>query len=141
MDSKKFLVGGITGGITNFLLGWVVWGMLLAEFMQSHMKTYEGLMRGEEHMLMWAMVVANLSYGFLISFVLSKANINSAGGGATAGAVIGLFLAIFFDFILHAQMDLMNTTAILVDIAASVVVSSIVGAVVGWMNSRFTKAA
>lgn len=141
MDSKKILIGGITGGIVNFLLGWLVWGILLAETMESHMMVYEGLMRGPENMLLWAMAVSSLSIGFLLAYVFSKASINSAGSGFSTGAIIGLLMTIFFDFLLHGQMNIIDTTGILIDIAASAIVVGIMGAIIGWLNGRFTKPA
>jgi hypothetical protein len=33
MNTNKFLIGGIIGGIAYFLIGWLVWGMLLMNFM------------------------------------------------------------------------------------------------------------
>jgi hypothetical protein len=32
MNVKNFIIGGIVGGIVNFLLGWIIYGMLLKDF-------------------------------------------------------------------------------------------------------------
>jgi uncharacterized membrane protein len=141
MKSNKFLFGGIAGGVAYFLLGWLVWGMLLMNFMKEHTKDIPGVMRDEKDMIWWAMIVANLAMGFLLSYILSKSNASSAGSGAAGGFVFGLLVSIAFDTMMYAQMDLWDTTAILVDVVAMTVVSTIVGAIIGWLNGMGTKAA
>ena len=136
MNSKKFLIGGIVGGIAFFLLGWLVWGILLMDFMQSHSNSSSGVFRAEADMVWWAMVVGNLAMGFLLSYVLSKASINTAGGGIATGAVFGLLWAVAIDCMMYAQVNLYDTTAMIADIGASTVVTGVVGGIIGWVNSK-----
>jgi len=35
MNTRKFLIAGISGGIVYFLLGWLIYGMLLNDYMRS----------------------------------------------------------------------------------------------------------
>lgn len=141
MKSNKFLLGGIVGGAAYFLIGWLVWGMLLMNFMKEHTKDVPGVMRDEKDMIWWAMIVSNLAMGFLLSYILSKSSASSAGSGAAGGFVFGLLVSIAVDTMLYAQMDLWDTTAMLVDIVAMTVVSTIVGAIIGWLNGMGAKAA
>lgn len=134
MNTNKFLMGGIIGGIANFLLGWLVWGKLLMSFMKENSNQAANVFRGDDKMVWWALIVGNLGFGFLLSYVLSKGKVNSAGGGAATGAAVGLFTSIGIDCMMYAQMDLFNTKSMMVDIAATLVVSAIVGAIIGWFN-------
>ncbi len=136
MNSKKFLIGGIAGGIAFFLLGWLVWGMLLMDFMKSHSNSSSGVFRTEADMVWWAMVVGNLAMGFLLSYVLSKASINTAAGGISTGAVIGLLMSASIDCTMYAQVNLFDTTSMIADIGASTVVTGIVGGIIGWINGK-----
>lgn len=141
MNTNKFLVGGIIGGIASFLLGWLVWGMLLMNFMQQNMGTATGVMKAENEMVWWALIVGNLFWGFVISYVLNKAGASSAGAGATIGAVLGLLIAGGFDFTMLGTANIMTLNGVLVDIAANIVVSGIVGGIVGWYLGMGKKAA
>jgi hypothetical protein len=141
MKSNKFLLGGIVGGVAYFLLGWLVWGMLLMNFMKEHSKMDSGAFRDEKDMIWWAMIVGNLALGFLLSYILSKSNAASAGSGAAGGFVFGLLVSIAVNTMLYAQIDLWDTTAMLVDIVAMTVVSTIVGAIIGWLNGMGSKSA
>ena len=136
MNSKKFLIGGIAGGIAFFLLGWLVWGMLLMDFMKSHSNSSSGVFRTEADMVWWAMVVGNLAMGFLLSYVLSKASINTAAGGISTGAVIGLLMSASIDCTMYAQVNLFDTTSMIADIGASTVVTGIAGGIIGWINGK-----
>ena len=142
MNTNKFLIGGIIGGIANFLLGWLVWGTLLMSFMKEHTtEAGKAVMRADENMIWWALIAANLLLGFLISYILNKAGVMSAGAGAAIGAVVGLLMSAAINLFNYAFMDLGDTTAMVVDVLASTVVTAIVGAIIGWFNGRGVKAA
>lgn len=141
MNTNKFLVGGIIGGVVNFLLGWLVWGMLLMNFMNENMGTATGVMKAENEMVWWALIVGNIFWGFVLSYVLNKSGTNGVGAGATTGAILGLLIAGGFDFTMLGTANIMTLNGVLVDIAASIVVSAIVGGVIGWYLGMGKKAA
>lgn len=142
MNTNKFLVGGIIGGITNFLLGWLVWGTLLMSFMKEHTSEVgKAVMRADDQMIWWALIVANLLFGFLLSYILNKAGVMSAGAGASTGAVVGLLISATMNCFNYAFMTMGDMTGMGVDIIASTVVSAIVGGVIGWYLGMGKKAA
>lgn len=137
MDTKKFLVGGIIGGVANFLLGWLVWGILLMSFMQKHSNpTSAVIFRSESEMIWWTLIAGNLALGFLVCYILLRSGVRSAASGASTGAMVGLLMAAAMDCIMYSQMKIYGLTAIAVDIIAATVVTAIVGAVVGWYLGR-----
>jgi hypothetical protein len=142
MNTNKFIIGGIIGGVANFLLGWLVWGTLLMNFMNGHTtEAGKAVMRAEENTIWWALILANLVLGFLISYILNKAGVMTAAAGAATGAVVGLLMSAAIDLFNYAFMDLSDSrTPMIVDILASVVVTAIVGAIIGWYNGRGVKA-
>jgi len=140
MDSKKFIIGGLLGGVAHFFLGWVVWGMLIMGFMHNHSNpTAAIIFRNENEMKWWAMIVGNLTVGFLICYVLTKANIKNAAGGAFTGAVVGMLHSLATGLIVYAQMMIFGLPAIAADVVASAVVLGIVGGIVGWYLGRGDK--
>jgi hypothetical protein len=142
MNTNKFIIGGVIAGVAYFLLGWLVWGMLLMDFMNQHMtEAGKAVMRGEENMVWWAMIAGNLLWGFVLSFVFGKAGVRSAGSGASTGAVLGLLISAAINCFLYAQMDAGDTTSMAVDVVANTVVGAIVGAILGWYMGMGKKAA
>ena len=142
MNTNKLLIGGIIGGIAYFLIGWLVWGMLLMNFMNEHTTAAgKAVMRGDDHMIWWALIVGNLLWGFVLSYVLVKSNVSSAGGGASTGAVLGLLISAAFNCMNYAFMDMTDGySAVAVDIAASTVVGAVIGAIIGWYLGMGKKA-
>jgi ABC-type anion transport system duplicated permease subunit len=128
MNSQKFVVGGIVGGVLYFLLGYVFYGLLLKSFMESN-----GMAVNMDTITWWAMVVGNLAGGFLLAYILSKAGVTTAGGGAGTGFIVGLLMSLSTDLIMYGVGHGLTLKGIAGDVAAAAVMSAIVGALVGWV--------
>ena len=132
MNSQKFVVGGIAGGIVNFLLGWLIYGMLLKDLMASSVAS--GTMRADSDMIWWALIVGNLAMGFLLAYVIGKGGVASAGKGAATGFVVGLLVCLGYDLIMYATSTVMTSLkGVAADVAGTAVMFAISGAVVGWV--------
>jgi hypothetical protein len=135
MNTNKIIISGLVGGIAAFLIGFLIWGLALDSFMQAHNTAPAGAAR--EPMLMWAIIVGSLAYGLLYAVIYGRwANISTFRTGAIAGVLIGLLLAINYDFMSYAMMNMIDMTGLIVDILASGVYGALVGGVVGWMLGR-----
>ena len=137
MNSNKFLLGGIAGGIAFFVLGYVFYGMVFKSFFDEN-----GMVVNMDSMVWWAMIAGNLAYGFLLAFVLGKANASTVAGAAGIALVAGLLLTLYFDLTMYAiGHGLTTIKALCADVALSAVLSAITGAVVGWVYGMGKKAA
>lgn len=142
MNSRKFLLGGIVAGIAYFLFGFLVYGLLLRDFMDSHSSSgLKAIMRPDDQMILWSMAIGNLLFGFMISYVFTKSGVASVSTGLVMGAVIGLFTSAAIDFITYAQMDSGDMTAIGTDILAMTAISALVGGITGFLFSKMGKTA
>lgn len=126
MNSQKFLLGGVVGGILFFLLGYVFYGLLLKDFFANN-----GMATNMDTFVWWALVAGNLAGGFLLAYILGKANTSSAGAGAGTGFVVGLLMSLSFDLMMYSFGQGLTTKGMIADIAVSAVMSAIVGAVIG----------
>lgn len=134
MKSNKILIGGLIGGVTSFLLGWIIYGVILKDAMASPIT---GLMKPETDMIWWAMIGSCLAQGLLLSYVFGKwANITTLVGGATAGATLGVLIALSYDLGFYAMSNMFTMQSMLMDVAMSTVMNAAVGAVVGWWLGR-----
>jgi hypothetical protein len=137
MNTGKFVVGGLIGGVLFFLLGWLIYGMLLMDFMNQHMSAAAaGVMRPEAEWPWWAMITGNFGIGFLLSYVFNKSNVASVSNGAVTGAVVMFLFSFSVNLMMYAQMNLSDLTGIAVDFIASAIIGAIVGSVLGWWNGR-----
>ena len=130
MGNNKILMAGFLGGVTLFLLGFLVYGMLLGEFMSANAGA-PGVNKPMEEMSFGWIVLSNIAGGFLLAVIFGRyANINSAMAGFQAGAVIGFLMALSVDAAMYSTTYLYNMNAMLADIVMWTIMCSITGAVV-----------
>lgn len=139
MDIKKLLFGGIVGGLLYFLLGWLVYGMLLMDFMKNHPGITANIDRVEPVMLY--LIIGNLAMGFMLAYVFVKSNISSLAGGLVTGGIIGLLVCVGVDSVIYATTTIASRTGIAADVAAFTVISAITGACVGLVMGMGKKTA
>ncbi|HMI78129.1 MAG TPA: hypothetical protein VK484_05015 [Ferruginibacter sp.] len=138
MDIKKLFLGTIAGGIAFFLLGWVIFGMLLMDFMNAHPGVAGNIHRPEPDMLYLA--IGNLVWGLLYTYIFIKAGVNSLAGGLINGGIIGCLMSIGFNCIMYGTSIVTSKTAMAADVAAITVMMAIGGAIIGMVLGMGKKA-
>ena len=132
--NNRVLVGGLIGGIVFFLLGYLIYGMALASLWEEN--TLEGVSRSMEEMQWAFLILGNLFFGFLLAYVLDKANTLSFSSGATVGAVVALLVGLAVNFTMYGTSHTHTLTAHFADIIALTIMGAIVGSVIGWWYGR-----
>jgi hypothetical protein len=131
MNSKKFVIGTLVGGIAFFFLGYLIYGVALAGFFSQHTVAASASMKPMSEIVWWALILGNLASGALLTYIFLKmGNINSFGGGASTGAAIGFFLALSMDFIRYATENSFDLTAVFANVVVGVVMTAIAGGIV-----------
>jgi hypothetical protein len=134
MDTKT-LIGGLIAGVAFFLLGWLIYGMLLMDIMAPYGNP--ACMRPEAEMSMVMMILSNLVWGWVFALILSKWPVSNFSNGASAGAILGGALALAIDLGMYAYSTMYNSmTGIAIDVVANVVMCAIVGGIIGWWFGR-----
>ena len=137
MNTNKILLAGLIGGAVAFLLGFLIFGIMLSEFLQSNAGSATGVVRGESEMLWAPMVIGHLAWGMFFAIIYGRwANISTFATGAKAGAVLGFLSALTQNMINLGSTHVMNPTAAMSNIVAVSIVSAIVGGVVAWFLGR-----
>lgn len=134
MDIKKLAVGGIVGGILFFFLGWLLYGMLLMDFMNSHPGVVSGYNKETPDWLY--LIIGNLLAGLAMAYIFIKANINTLMGGLIMAAVVGLLIAASYDCSIYATTNLFSKKLMLADVLASTVIWAVSGAIVGMLMGK-----
>ena len=126
MNVKNFIVGGIVGGIADFLLGYLFYGILLKDTFPSE---------GKENLTF--IFLGCMSFGFLISYVFAHGeSISKCVPGIRAAAGIGLFLSLSTNFFANMSKDTIDYQLMGIDVATMVILSGLVGAVVAVTNGK-----
>ena len=136
----KFILAGLAGGVLNFFLGWLVYGILLMKYYEANTIHYDGLMK--EMPIMWLLIISCLFTGYFLAFIFDRwAKINTLKGGFTAGVIIGLFLGLMYDLSFLSMWNLYNWQIVVIDVLVAAVVYGITGALVGVILSGKEKSA
>lgn len=129
MKMKNFWLAGIAGGITDFILGWLLYGMLFRDYFGGGEPNL-GLIFG-----------GCLAFGFLISYIFVRwANILTFATGLRAGVAIGVIMGLMNNFFRWSMENPVNWEQFAVDVAICAVMTAIVGGVVGAVNAALSKA-
>ena len=137
MNNKKLFISATAGFVVYFLLGWLVYGILLVDFYAKHYIGPEGVTLSDEEMRLWAMGTGNYLFALLLAYIyLRWANISTFMEGAKAGALIGGFIAGSINLMLYAMNNMNDLFITLVDIPVAAAVSSLVGGAIGWVLGK-----
>lgn len=140
MNTNKILLGGLAGSVTFFVLKWVVYGVLLIDYITANFNPC--VLRPMQDYIIWALILATLAFGFLISMIFSWSNTTGLMKGAKIAGIIGLLYSISIDFALFGTSTrFSNLTAVFVSVIANTVMCAIVGLVVGWVMGMREKEA
>lgn len=128
MNVKNFLLAGIAGGITDFLLGWIFYGMLFHAYFGG----------GEPNLTF--IFAGCMSFGLLMSYIYVRwANISTLMAGASAGAGIGLLMGIMNNLFRYSMAtEAPNYQQFAVDVVICMVMGAGVGAVVAVVNGALS---
>lgn len=143
MNTQKFLISGVVGGVVSFFAGYLIYGLLLADFFAKNGGPGSAAaMKAMGDFVWWALIAGSVAQGLMLSYIFNKwANITSFGAGMTGGAVVCLFMAAGFDLTMYATSNLSTMSSMVVDILCGAVMGAIVGGTVGLMNGMGKKAA
>jgi hypothetical protein len=137
----RVLAATVAGGITFFLLGFIIFGLILGPMvMVPNAVTYPGLMN---EVPVWApLILANLVSAFLLAYIFDRwAGIHTFMGGVNGGAIVYFLFALSNQLMFLAFMNLSKSyTPAIADVIGSTIMGAIGGgviaAVLGMMQKR-----
>jgi hypothetical protein len=137
----RVLAATVAGGIAFFILGFLIFGVLLDPYMKANMIQYPGLMK--EPTPDWVALVGwNLVSALLYAFIFDYwAGIRTFVGGLKAGAIIMFLTSVGMDLQFLAFMNIWKggPVPIIVDIIAATVLGALVGGVIGMVLGLMNK--
>lgn len=129
MNTKRFLIGTLAGGITMYLIGYLIWDLALTDFFSANAGSAQGLMR--ESNIAWAVVLGILSLSALFTIVVGRQTASpTILNGLKLGAIVGFLVWFGVDFILYGYTNIRNLTATIIDPLLEIVRGGLCGAVI-----------
>jgi hypothetical protein len=135
MDGTRLAAGTVVGGVTLFVLGYLIFDVALGDFYVANSGSATGLWRNAP--LWWAAILGTLAYGALITFAIGNASgASSPAACATVGATVGFLLWFTADFIVYSYMDMATLTRTVIDPLLEAVRGGVAGAVIAVALAR-----
>ena len=129
MDTKRFVVGTLVGGVVLYAAGYVIFTKAFADFYAANGGSATGVDRGGE--IFWAVALASVTYAALMMFVIgNRVGSLSIGGGAAIGAIVGFLLWCTADLVIYGTTNIASMTRTVVDPLLEIVHGGIGGAVI-----------
>ena len=127
---KRVLIATFAGGLAYFLLGGLIYVVILGGFYEANLGSATGVLR--EIPVWWAMIVSQLGLAALVTYVFLHADVATASEGLRAGAIFGLLFGIAMAFDLYGVTNWSNLTVAFVEPFVTTVRIALGGAVIGW---------
>ena len=129
MKTNKILIGGVAAGVVLFLVSWLVWGILLKDYMTSN---YNQCFMNKD-MIWWALILSNIAFGMVFSTAISMSNTSGIAAGAKIAAILGCLITIAIDFQFYSMSSMFKDISVpLLDIVLSTIVFGVGGAAAAW---------
>ena len=125
--NTKTLVGAVLGGLTLFLLGGLLYGILLADVFTTDVSK-------EPDVLL--LILANLVLGFLLVWLFTRMGTATPMAGSRDGALLGFLFTLSYDLLLYATTTLGNLSTFALDVVVAAVMFALAGAIIGWWLGR-----
>lgn len=125
----KILRGTLFGGICYFLLGWLLYGILLMDYFTANINQCANRPMGE--MVWWAMIVSNLAATLFLTLILHWRNAKVIYDGLATGAIFGALFTAIIDFSFWSMTTMYSSIiTILIEMVASAAMYAVVGMVI-----------
>ncbi len=136
MQYKNLIIAGFFTAIIKALFGLALWIYLLNRILPTHLSHSAGIFRSKTNIIWWALILGSLAFASLITYVIAKAKTTSIKEAALIGGIIGFLVTLAVDSTMYAQVNLFGRTFIGIDVIGSLVITSIMGATIGWVLTK-----
>lgn len=135
--NMKILRGTIFGGIAYFLMGWLVWGMLLMDYYTANFNQCSN----RPEMILWAMFISNLTMALLLTLFLKWSGARGIVDGLKTGAIFGFLYSFSLDVGFYSMTTMYNNfTALIVDVVVNTLVMAVLGLIIVLLWGKGEKA-
>ncbi len=127
MNAKNVLVSGILGGLANFLLGWLFYGIM-----------FPNLYPQDDNSNMLFIFLGCLTFGLFLAYVLTQlADTKTLKEGLSRGAAFGFFYGLAMNFFMYSSQEV-HYQNMLTDVVVNVVMAALTGMVIALIHGKMT---
>jgi len=134
MDTKRLVTGTVVGGIAMYALGYLFWGVILANFFEGQAGSATGLPRDAE--ILWAGVAGTLSIALLVTLAIGWTGGSSVMDGFKTGATLGFLFWLGADLLIYANFNFSTLTGSVADAFVEMIRTGLGGAAIAAVTAR-----
>jgi hypothetical protein len=142
MNKKIFLTGLVTT-IINLILHAGAFFVFLKDFYATHpagsIEYLKQLNRPPDQLIIWALLVSSLAFGFLITTTIKWSGAKTFGSGLKYGFILGFLFWTAINFGLFSAQNIFSLPSVFADLACSVFAMTISAGVSAWMLGKGIK--
>jgi hypothetical protein len=137
----RVLAATVAGGIAFFILGFLIYGMVLDPLVMRPNTTPDALKLMKEPPIWVFLILGNMVAAFLLAYIFDKwATIRTFAGGVMGGAVIFFIIALYFQLMFAAFMNVTNGyLPAVADVIGTTILGGLAGGVVGLVLGMMNK--
>jgi drug/metabolite transporter (DMT)-like permease len=138
--NKNFILTGFVSTITNLILHAGVFFVFLKDFYATHpagsIEYLNQLNRPPDQLIIWALLVSSLAFGFFITTIIKWSGAKTFGSGLSYGFIIGLLFWTAINFGLFSAQNIFSLPSVFADLACSAFAMTISSGVSAWMLGK-----
>jgi hypothetical protein len=138
--NRNFFISGIITSVVNLMLQASVYFIFLKKFFATHPPGTDEYMkqlnRPSEDLIIWALLISALAFGFFITTTIKWAGAKSFSSGLKYGFILGVLFWTAMNFGLYSAQNIFSLPSVLADLLCSAFSMTISGAVSAWILGR-----
>lgn len=125
----KILRGTVFGGIAFFLLGWLVYGILLMDYSSANYD--QSIYRADGEMIWWALIASNLAIALLLTLILKWSGAKAITDGLKTGAILGFLLSLNINLSFYSMTTMfLHFSGLVVDVLVFTLMMAVIGLII-----------
>lgn len=139
MNRKFFLTALITSTVNLVLqavASFALLGKIYAAYPAGSDEYMMQLNRSHDQLVIWALLVSALAFGFLITTAIKWSGARNFGSGLKFGFILGILFWTGINFGLYSAQNIFSLPGLFADLACSVSAMTLSGAVSAWLLGR-----
>ena len=134
MTLQRLLIGTMFGGIVLFFAGYLIFGIVFADFFAQNAGTATGV--AKEPFNFVALAIGQLGFAAALTLILHWAAVRSVGQAVAVAGVSGLLFFLGIDLTMYATTNTQSLTATLIDPILAAVLFAVGGAAIAAVTGR-----
>jgi len=138
--NRNFFISGIITSVVNLILQASIYFVFLKKFFAAHPAGSDEYMkqlnRPPDQLVIWALLVSALAFGFFITTTIKWSGAKSFGSGLKYGFILGILFWTAINFGLFSAQNIFSLPSVFADLGCSVFSMTISGAVSAWVLGK-----